>query len=102
MGDRGRRRPGGGDTVPSATADALPDLPAASGHRFGPGLICSECGITWETHKREPVPCRGEPAGDPFARRPDPGRAPRPAGGGSASRSTPCAPADRSREDRDG
>ena len=31
--------------------------PSASGHRFGPDLSCAECGITWEAHQKEPVPC---------------------------------------------
>jgi hypothetical protein len=31
--------------------------PAASGHRFGPDLSCSECGISWEEHQKDPVPC---------------------------------------------
>jgi hypothetical protein len=32
--------------------------PAASGHRFGPDLSCSECDISWEEHQKEPMPCR--------------------------------------------
>lgn len=74
MGDRGRRRTDGKQAAPGAVDDALAELPAASGHRFGPGLSCSECGIRWEDHKRKPAPCRGEPAADPFARRPEPPR----------------------------
>jgi hypothetical protein len=31
--------------------------PSASGHRFGPDLSCTECGITWEAHQKEPVEC---------------------------------------------
>jgi hypothetical protein len=35
--------------------------PTASGHRFGPDLQCSECGVTWDEHQAEPRPC--EPVG---------------------------------------
>jgi hypothetical protein len=31
--------------------------PPASGHRFGPDLSCTECGITWEAHQKEPAQC---------------------------------------------
>jgi len=31
--------------------------PGASGHRFGPNLQCSECGVTWDAHQLEPSPC---------------------------------------------
>lgn len=47
-----------------------PERPGASGHRFGPDLACSECGILWDLHQREPKPCKTEAAGDAFARRP--------------------------------
>ena len=40
-------------------------------------LVCSECGVRWERHKREPASCRGDDVADPFGRRPDPGRPPR-------------------------
>ena len=51
------------------------DLPSASGHRFGPDLVCSECGARWDEHQRDPRPCRVEAAVDAFERRPAPGRA---------------------------
>ena len=44
--------------------------PAASGHRFGPDLACSECGIQWDAHQREPAPCAKEDASQVFLRRP--------------------------------
>ena len=51
------------------------DRPAASGHRFGPDLACSECGVSWDLHQREPSPCRSEAGrvaeADVFARRPE-------------------------------
>ncbi len=31
--------------------------PTAWGHRFGPELLCSECGLTWEQHQTDPGPC---------------------------------------------
>jgi hypothetical protein len=40
------------------------DRPSASGHRFGPDLSCSECGITWDEHQAEPGPCN-KSAGTP-------------------------------------
>ena len=46
------------------------DRPAASGHRFGPDLACSECGIQWDAHQREPAPCGKQEASDVFLRRP--------------------------------
>lgn len=46
------------------------DRPAASGHRFGPDLACSECGILWDAHQREPAPCAKDEASDVFLRRP--------------------------------
>lgn len=55
-----------------AVPDPL-DRPGASGHRFGPGLVCSECGVRWDAHQRTPQPCTAElPPADPFARRPAP------------------------------
>jgi hypothetical protein len=33
------------------------DRPTASGHRFGPELTCSECGVTWDEHQANPAPC---------------------------------------------
>ena len=39
----------------STTADKK--RPGADGHRFGPDLLCSECGISWELHQDEPQPC---------------------------------------------
>jgi len=46
------------------------DRPGASGHRFGPDLACSECGILWDVHQREPKPCKTDVAPDVFGRRP--------------------------------
>lgn len=46
------------------------DRPAASGHRFGPDLACSECGIQWDAHQREPTPCEKDAPNDVFLRRP--------------------------------
>lgn len=70
--------------APSAEADDGPDpanagqapiapadRPAASGHRFGPDLACSECGTQWEAHQRQPTPCATETPDDAFLRRPD-------------------------------
>jgi len=31
--------------------------PEAAGHRFGPDLICIECGKTWEIHQVDPTVC---------------------------------------------
>lgn len=31
--------------------------PGAEGHRFGPDLSCSECGVTWEAHQLDPRKC---------------------------------------------
>lgn len=44
--------------------------PGASGHRFGPDLACSECGIHWDAHQRQPAPCAKDEPGDVFLRRP--------------------------------
>ena len=83
MVDHGRGTSGGGGgkrptgspgsaAVPAPAPDPL-DRPGASGHRFGPGLVCSECGVRWDAHQRAPQPCRVElSAADPFARRPAP------------------------------
>jgi len=48
------------------------DRPGASGHRFGPDLACSECGISWDVHQRQPKPCKTDVPVDAFARRPAP------------------------------
>ena len=48
------------------------ERPGASGHRFGPDLACSECGIHWDAHQREPMPCEKDAPGDVFLRRPQP------------------------------
>ena len=56
-----------GDTREAPNAPIAPeDRPAASGHRFGPDLACSECGMHWEAHQREPAPCATEEADDAF------------------------------------
>ena len=31
--------------------------PGAEGHRFGPDLSCSECGVTWDAHQVDPQKC---------------------------------------------
>lgn len=31
--------------------------PGAEGHRFGPDLSCSECGVTWDAHQLDPRKC---------------------------------------------
>ena len=54
---------------PSVSIDPA-DRPGASGHRFGPDLACSECGVAWDAHQREPIPCRSAATVDAFARRP--------------------------------
>jgi hypothetical protein len=46
------------------------DRPTASGHRFGPDLSCSECGIGWDEHQRNPLPCKIEVTPNVFSRRP--------------------------------
>ena len=50
------------------------ERPGASGHRFGPDLACSECGIQWDVHQREPHPCKTDldDEADAFLRRPAP------------------------------
>lgn len=75
------RRPSDASTAAAASAEPPDpssskavepdDRPAASGHRFGPDLACSECGTQWDAHQRDPTPCCGpdEPA-DVFLRRP--------------------------------
>ncbi|MFK7896859.1 MAG: hypothetical protein AB8G23_13535 [Myxococcota bacterium] len=64
----------GGITQPNKPADPA-DRPGASGHRFGPDLACSECGVAWDVHQGNPTPCKPEPAEtvskeDAFSRRP--------------------------------
>lgn len=77
MGDHGRGGSGGGGKRPAvgaggagAAAPDPADRPGASGHRFGPGLVCSECGVRWDAHQRSPRPCAVDLPPDPFARRP--------------------------------
>jgi hypothetical protein len=36
--------------------------PGAAGHRFGPGLQCTECGVTWDEHQQTPRDCKGAAA----------------------------------------
>jgi hypothetical protein len=31
--------------------------PGAEGHRFGPDLSCSECGVRWDAHQADPRRC---------------------------------------------
>lgn len=31
--------------------------PTAWGHRFGPDLQCSECGLSWDAHQSDPQQC---------------------------------------------
>lgn len=74
MGERGRgdgrKRAGGGPAEGEAGVADPADRPGASGHRFGPRLVCSECGLRWEVHQRDPKPCVSVPPPDPFDRRP--------------------------------
>ena len=35
--------------------------PEAAGHRFGPELVCIECGKTWESHQVDPTVCAPQP-----------------------------------------
>ena len=62
--------------IDPALVDAVPrgidpaERPGASGHRFGPELACSECGMHWDAHQRAPAPCAKETAGELFLRRP--------------------------------
>ena len=81
---------GAGSTAAAATGTAKndgTDRPGASGHRFGPELVCSECGISWDLHQREPKPCKTETLPDAFARRPVGGfeGCPTPAANGDAT-----------------
>ena len=39
--------------------------PGAEGHRFGPDLSCSECGVTWEAHQLDPRKCVDDTETDP-------------------------------------
>jgi len=84
--DRTGERPGAGSSAAAAASNAGADAsgqphstqkaiepadrPGASGHRFGPDLACSECGITWDAHQREPAPCVKDEPEDTFLRRP--------------------------------
>ena len=74
MGDHGRgigRKAAGRRSGERAAAVPDPvDRPGAAGHRFGPRLVCSECGIRWDVHQRDPQPCTAEIPHDPFGRRP--------------------------------
>lgn len=71
MVERDRISEGEGAGGTTGKADPV-DRPGASGHRFGPDLACSECGILWDVHQRDPSPCRTEPPADAFSRRPSP------------------------------
>lgn len=120
MADRrhgiGGKRPGGspvesGSAAPAPSMPPRPplkppgpplasepgDRPGAAGHRFGPRLVCSECGIRWDVHQRDRKPCvAGSPAGvtgDPFSRRPV---LPLPAPDSSDSPEAPESPEDES------
>jgi len=55
--------------------------PHASGHRFGPDLTCSECGVTWDNHQKDPIDC-ARPDAVPVLDRDDAKAAPVPARGG--------------------
>jgi len=66
------------------------DRPAASGHRFGPDLACSECGIGWDEHQRDPHPCKTGTEGEAFNRRPSTTAVP-PVGKASSALATPSA-----------
>jgi hypothetical protein len=41
--------------------------PGAGGHRFGPDLICGECGRNWDDHQHDPAPCEHESPPEPAA-----------------------------------
>jgi len=56
-------------SVRTGKNDAV-NRPGASGHRFGPDLGCSECGILWDVHQRDPKPCETVAMRNAFARRP--------------------------------
>ena len=45
------------DPQPDTAEEEFGGRPSASGHRFGPDLTCSECGVTWEEHQRQPTAC---------------------------------------------
>lgn len=69
----GRRATGGrppASRLAGAGKNEAADRPGASGHRFGPDLACSECGILWDVHQRDPKPCETAAMRDAFARRP--------------------------------
>ncbi len=76
MGERGRgegrKRSSGNPSDGEAGGGEPGERPGASGHRFGPGLVCSECGLRWDVHQRDPRPCVSTPPlpADPFDRRP--------------------------------
>jgi len=70
----GAKRSAGQPAEAAAPGGDSADRPGASGHRFGPRLVCSECGVRWDAHQRDPQPCTVETPPDPFARRPDPPR----------------------------
>lgn len=78
-GPNSGRGEGSGTTAGGFAKPADPaDRPGASGHRFGPDLACSECGVAWDVHQRDPSPCKtdepeassGTVAADAFSRRP--------------------------------
>jgi hypothetical protein len=52
----------------------LNNRPSASGHRFGPDLACSECGVTWDEHQKDPRDCNldvpAETVAKPLERKP--------------------------------
>jgi hypothetical protein len=76
----GSKATSGSKLSPSSSRQTAPpklepsERPGASGHRFGPDLACSECGIQWDVHQREPHPCKTdlEDQADAFLRRPEP------------------------------
>ena len=68
--DRSSEAQAGADSGGSAGTVDPAERPAASGHRFGPDLACSECGIQWDAHQREPAPCAKDEPSDVFLRRP--------------------------------
>ena len=39
--------------------------PGAAGHRFGPDLSCSECGVKWEAHQVDPRKCVDDVVAEP-------------------------------------
>jgi len=61
------------------------DRPTARGHRFGPDLTCSECGLSWEDHQASPGPCEKVVTPEPAVVDPSPGAADAPPDSGDST-----------------